>query len=282
MTKSKELAYWINERYEMKLRREAPEADGRAVMAFGYSDDPHMGLVRYCNVHREDDKVTKWLAKNWRPHHHAVWEIVLARMINYIPSLEEVLSHWRASKFSDPVGLAGVRLKDRRQRGEKVYTSAYTISTCGQQMDKIDYVMGVVESVRRAWDNRRPAELTLAEWHFRLTTFSGLGSFLAAQVLADLKNTVGHPLQSAQDWHTWCAPGPGSLKGLGEYFGRNVTPGQFSAAIQQCWEEVKPLINSKVPPIHMQDFQNCLCEFSKFERVKKGGHVRNKYRPGQD
>jgi hypothetical protein len=28
----------------------------------------------------------------------------------------------------------------------------------------------------------------------------------------------------------------------------------------------------------MQDFQNCLCEFSKYMRVLGGGHARNGYR----
>lgn len=295
MTKSAELAYWINERYEMKLRKDL----GTGITGdfkFGYSNDPHMGLVRYCNVHREDDKVTKWLAKNWRPNHHAVWEIVLARMINYIPSLAELM-HRKHNDDVAPLDRPSVVysvaqvLKERRDGGQKVFTSAYTISTCGQSMDKIDYVMGVVEAVKSyegkwvpkfmglksTWDSR-----TLAEAHFVLTRINGLGSFLAAQVIADLKNTAGHPLQDAPDWHTWAAPGPGSLKGLEEYFGRRVTPRTFVEDINECWHEVKPLVNPHVPPIHMQDFQNCLCEFSKFERVKKGGHVRNKYRPGQD
>ena len=277
MSKSAELAYWINERYAMKRAKDAAEAMGAGPgLKFGWSDDPHMGLVRYCNVHREDDKVTRWLAQNWRPEHHAVWEIVLARMINYIPSLEEVMTlhgrEWQTDRIA-------WQLKYRRDRGEKVFTSAYTISTCGQRMDKIDYVMYVV---RLCKDGNWSPFSTLAAAHADIMHTDGLGSFLSAQVVADLKNTAGHPLQDAPDWHTWCAPGPGSLKGLCEYYGQNITPAIFDYSIKHCWEEVKPLINSHVPPIHMQDFQNCLCEFSKYERVKKGGHVRNKYRAGQD
>lgn len=277
MNKSIELAYWINGRYAMKLRKDA----NVALLANGYSGDPHMGLVRYCNVHREDDKVTKWLADNWRPEHHAIWEIVLARMINYIPSLEEALHYLNDKVPASPVREVGLCLKMRRQRGDKVFTSAYTISTCGQSMDKIDYVMGVVEQVKvyEAYPGVPPTN-TLQAWWKWLTCIDGLGSFLAGQVIADLKNTTGHPLNLAPDWWTWSAPGPGSLKGLEEYFRRRVTQAVYHPLIEQCWAEVKPLINPDVPPIHMQDFQNCLCEFSKYERVKKGGHVRNKYSPG--
>jgi len=43
---------------------------------------------------------------------------------------------------------------------------------------------------------------------------------------------------------------------------------------------VDPRIDPSVPRISNQDFQNCLCEFSKWCKVKYlGGHVRNTYNP---
>jgi hypothetical protein len=286
MNKTAELAYWINQRYLMKMRKEGRERGAQWQWKYGYHDDPHMGLVRYCNVHREDDKVTKWLAQHWRRKHHAVWEIVLARMINYIPSLQQILTGWEQWPEAGSLQRAKTDLVIERGLGRKIFTSAYTISTCGQSMDKIDYVINVVCLAMQAdldgfWD-RISEPRNLAQAHEDISSIKGLGSFLAAQVVADLKNTAGHLLQKAPDWWTWAAPGPGSLKGLSEYFGKPITPGQFTHFINHCWTEVKPHINAEVPPLHMQDFQNCLCEFSKYERVKKGGHVRNKYRPGQD
>ncbi len=283
MNRTVEMVYWITEREEMRKRKEL----GVGVthdFRFGFSNDPYMGRVRYCNVRREDDAVTKWLAVNWRPKHHAVWEIVLARMINYTPSLQEL----NCSVVWDG-GLPSVShyLKERRRRGEKVFTSAYTISTCGQSMDKIDYVMGVVDAVRDFENNRvlpweaPPEPITLAGAHSWLTQINGLGSFLSAQVIADLKNTAGHSLQDAPDWRTWAAPGPGSLRGLEAYFGARVTPSGFAPALAQAWEEVRPRLSPDLHNLHMQDFQNCMCEFSKYIRVKDGnGHVRNKYAAG--
>jgi hypothetical protein len=279
MTRTEELAYWITEREQMRLRKEkyAPYGAGHG---FGYSKDRHMGTVRYCNVRREDDKVTQWLAEHWRPQHHAVWEIVLARMVNYIPTLEELVTPFggspgHAAIMMGPV-VIGNTLKTRRQRGDKVFTSAYTISTCGQSMDKIDYVMGVVAECRETGELTAP---TLAEAHRQLLAVNGLGSFLAAQVVADLKNTKEHPLASAEDWWTWSAPGPGSLKGLCAYFNTSITPSSYACAIDECWGEVKPLLSEELQYLHMQDFQNCLCEFSKYIRVMEGGHARNKYAP---
>lgn len=266
MNRIEELVYWITERDAMRMRKDTGQ---KPAWKYGWSDDPHMGLVRYCNVRREDDKVTRWLAQHWRPEHHAVWEIVLARMINYIPTLEAIegVGNWQLDAIERII-------KKRRSDGEKIWTSAYTISTCGKPMDKVDYVMGVVEQTMFVLGLTCHS---LASTHACLMRVDGIGSFLAAQVVADLKNTEGHPLQNASDWHTWSAHGPGSLKGLSEYFGAPITPKGYAKAIAVCWNETKPCLPVHLQDLHMQDFQNCMCEFSKYMRVKRGGHARNKY-----
>lgn len=266
------MAYWITERELMRVRRER----GENAFKWGFHDDYAMGAVRYCNVRREDDKVTRWLAQHWRPGHHSAWELTLARMVNYIPTLEELV------EFLDkpnPLTWVGNTMKNRREHGEKIWTSAYTISTAGSSMDKVDYVMGVVATVREQF--KPPVISHLEDWHKALTRVKGVGSFLGAQVIADMKNTKGHPLEGCPDWYTWSAPGPGSLKGLQAYFNKMVGPATYAQHIRICWEEVRPLLPSYLHNMHMQDFQNCLCEFSKFMRVRSGGHVRNKYPSGK-
>lgn len=270
-----DLAYWINEREAMRHRRMAGAPPP-------WTNDPAMGTVRYCNVHREHDKVTQYI-RNSRVYSGAavpVGRVVLARMLNRITTLALVESaaavdDWQEVKF---------RLYAARARGEKIWGNAYTISTCGKAMDKVDYVIDHV--VSEVHDAEKLENLigggkwgTLNAAFNWLTELDGLGSFLAAQVVADLKNTPGHPLATAPDWHYFCAPGPGSLKGLTAYYGRPSTPGTFAKDIDQCYAEVMPLVANYVGEIHMQDFQNCLCEFSKFERVKHGGKARNNYDP---
>jgi len=257
-----ELAYWITERYSIKLRR----AQG---LPPPWSADPVFQTTRFTNVHREDDAVTIWIRREWNRADDPMWKFVLGRMINLVGSLNELI----------PLGydLTAMQeqLEDRRARGLKVFTSAYTISTCGQKMDKIDYVMGVVKEVR-GQEHVYRGITSCAVMAKELRCIDGLGSFLAAQVVADLKNTPGHPLQTAPDRFDWCAPGPGSLRGLSAYHGRVITPGTFDAAIKQAYHAVIPLVPAYVPPIDMQDFQNVMCEFSKYVKVKAGGHARNK------
>jgi hypothetical protein len=194
-------------------------------------------------------------------------------MVNRISTLE----HIHISVENGDLANVKEDLKALREVGP-IWGNAYTISTCGKSMDKVDYVIDhVVEAVM---------DLKVAQWttcraaYTWLTTVDGLGSFLAAQVVADLKNIKGHPLNTATDWWTWSAHGPGSLKGLSAYFGKAITPKYYQEAIELCYDEVRPLLANYVPELHMQDFQNCMCEFSKYVRVKEGGHARNSYVAG--
>lgn len=265
MNKTADLAYWINEREAIRLRREAGTPAP-------WSNDPHMTTVRYCNIRREDDKVTRWLAANWRPQYHQVWQILLARLINNVPTLERLLP---LLKTKDALAECRSALKCRRGSGP-IFGNAYTVSTNGRSMDKVDYIIDHVVAQAKfqgnyAWSTLEQACSDMCR------TLTGVSTFMAGQIIADLKNTQDHPLRRAQDWHTWAAPGPGSLRGLEAYFGAPVTPAHFTQALRVCYAEVEPLLADYARDLHMQDFQNCMCEFSKYMRVKGGGHARNRY-----
>lgn len=123
-----------------------------------------------------------------------------------------------------------------------------------------------------------------AQAHKALQSLEGLGSFLAAQVVADLKNTVGHPLYFAHDKQTFVAHGPGSLRGLQWFWGDNATinPGNFLNYFRACEDYVKDNWDTDTMGsiIDSQDLQNCLCEFDKYMRVSTGtGRSKRNY-PG--
>jgi len=262
--RTSDLAYWINERESIRLRRQAGAPAPWTI-------DPDMANVRYCNVHREDDKVTKWLRANpvYSGPDIAVWRVVLSRMVNRISSLEAIQLYAEEDSLVDIKAM----LKELRKRWA-IWGNAYTISTCGKSMDKVDYVLDhVVAAVKQ----RAFIFDTLDSTHQQLMRVDGLGSFLAGQVVADLKNMPGHPLSAAPDFDTFAVPGPGSLKGLAAYFGGVATPGQFKALLGTATAQVAPLLANYVTPIHAQDMQNCFCEFSKFIRVQEGGRARNTY-----
>lgn len=243
--------YWIRERECVRVNR----FNGIRP----WTHDEIMAKHHFCNVRREDDRVTKELRAVVQSADLRFYQLpstyTLARMLNHAPSLKCVLEGgWDA-------------LKMRRAEGHKIFHTAYVVSTCGKSMDKLDYVKGVVEAVGIS----RISTESLAMAHRDLMGVDGLGSFMAGQVVADLKND--RYLRDAWDWITWSSHGPGSIKGLGYIFGRS-SPSLYEG--QMAWlSELMP-VEVMDMDLHAQDLQNCLCEFSKYWRIKNGlvGRVR--------
>jgi len=160
-----------------------------------------------------------------------------------------------------------------RENGEQIWSGAYVITTHGIKMSKLNYCVDLLEDAAK---NFLPVgqfidQDTCLTHYYWLKKISGLGSFLSAQIVADLKNTPRHPLSQAVDWKTFSAPGPGSLRGLSWYFGTNITTSKYEEAIEIVaselgWSDC------------MQDLQNCMCEFDKYCRVFSGtGRSKRKY-----
>jgi hypothetical protein len=54
-----DFTHFINEREYARLRKEGKVSVARPL-------DPIIAKYRFCNVRREDDRVTRWIAENWR------------------------------------------------------------------------------------------------------------------------------------------------------------------------------------------------------------------------
>jgi hypothetical protein len=285
---NKELfTYWIEERWNIFCEKAtgAPKP---------WSEDPIFQNTYFTNVRREDDKVTKYIRDEWVGYKkikekaaadNLVPALVLARMFNR----PETLSAMGYPYDWDVPGMRAV-VEQLRQHNEQVFSGAYLITTCGVKMDKLDYVFRVANDVwKQGWAKVDVEEIgiptTCGAWHARLMKTDGLGSFLAAQVIADLKNTIGHPLAGAADWHKFVASGPGSKKGMNYWFGqppeRAISERDFAYNIDYIRNEIfhRGGALQHVPLICNQDLQNCLCEFSKYMRIKEGtGRSKRIYR----
>ena len=259
MDNKEALPYWITEREAVRVRRESGDPAP-------WSKDPIFQTTRFCNVRREDDTVTRWIRDYWNQPNDPPWKFVLGRMLN----LPETLQHLCGMPKAD----MKARVKELRSQGQKIFTSAYTISTCGKSMDKLDYVFDHV--VGNVMLLRNPDTVWCRDMQDYLTCVDGLGTFLAAQVVADMKNTAGHPLHQAPDWWTFSAPGPGSLRGLEAFWGRKIAPTGYQNALAGAWAYTQPQLPPSLQRLHMQDFQNTMCEYSKYIRIREGGRARNK------
>jgi len=272
---AKEVAYWITERESIRRQREYGAGPP-------WTSDDILRKYRFCNVRREDDAVTRWIAKFWRNPNvddpYLPRAITLARMVNWPPTL-------KAMGYPKPYNAEHiVSVIHQQERKGKAWSSAYIVSTNGKPINKAVYIAQVVSKGVPPWPTLAKAGNSLQAVHTRLMECHGLGSFLAAQVVADLKNTPGHPLQKAPDWKTWAAEGPGSKRGLRRYFGVKGMP--TNGFLPNLWimaDEVRPRLPRYLRDICMQDWQNVMCEFDKYRRAKLGpGRPKARYSPNPD
>jgi hypothetical protein len=303
-------AVWIYLRELIRKRREsgrpAPWLTAKDVPA-GYESLSNRALTldvmrntRFCNVRRMDDKVSRWLIDRWYdpnlPPSDLVIAALMARMINKPETLTEINQGDPFNGFYHNLFLR--RLQAIKDRGDTVFTSAYIINAAGGG-SKIRYVM---EGINNAYQAMQKSKLGAAvyldatsmenTWQ-SLQSIQGVGSFIAGQVVADLRHVYRADVAGYWlDALTWAPPGPGSSKGM-RYLLGNLGPSdldgrgkdmraneflphlQALVVLARKHRLTKPIFLDRGLEAH--DIQNTLCETSKFVRVAHGGHAKNQY-----
>lgn len=274
MTPIDRLCYWITERESIRKKKDAGEPRP-------WTDDPILGQYRFCNVRRMDDKVSKWLWKNWYApnigHRLMIPNIVLARFLNLPSTMAHIgyQTEWR------PIALKK-KLREWRDAGNTVFNSAYMVAGV-PGIDKIESV--VSRYVAPLVEFRLPIDCTSMErtWA-NLCDYVGMGSFMAGQVIADARHCLADTTYWA-DKMTWAPPGPGSMRGLNRLHKRhvdkkiayNVFQRELVSLIKSVLERVDREITIR---LEAHDYQNCLCEFDKYERARNAeGRPKQNYRP---
>lgn len=341
LAQAKPLIDWCNEREAIRLRkacltmaslddwdlndRAAWGESNAALVSSGRSDpkwslshltdDPILHQYRFCNVRREDDRVTVWIRENIREpfadHAHLWFMLAIARYINWPPALQDLIKgdsgaenivwdSWPHREGFTPPTMTHV-LEARKARGVKCETGAYMIRaesdknapwySWSKQRYVCEIVLGHLWDHRDLWQgiidggSRQP---TLQEvWErFQESRWTGWGPFMAYQVVVDLRWTCY--LRDAPDIQTWAALGPGSRRGLNRLHGRDTDyPLKQDQGLGEMIE-LRELLKTPsalapwVPLPDLSDVQNALCETDKYMRVKAGeGRPRAKYVPGR-
>lgn len=280
-TALKILAFWISEREAIREKKEA----GRPKP---WTDDPWLRDYRWCNVCRMDDKVSRWLRAHWYTPRATlrvrVVAAVLARMFNWPETLFHIsggtaLHEWHYQRDE----VIRDRLEAYRARGNKVFTGAYIINGA-QGGSKIAQVMRTVDLAWRAGDRLLDTNSMEVTWE-NFMRLPGVGSFIAGQIVADLRFTVKGKWE---DRMVWAPIGPGSRRGMRRMLGLPavgaLTQAKFEYLLPPLWRAVMRQRTAaavfEARSCEAMDLQNCLCEFDKYVRLRyEGGRVRNNY-PG--
>jgi hypothetical protein len=260
--------HWINEREIVRLEKNAG-------LPRPWTDDPILNSYRFCNVRREDDKVTQWIRKNWShpSHPNFILAMTIARLVNW-PETLNVLDfpyEWRPDWFVNVI-------QQRTLKGLKSWSSAYIVGTNGHAVSKPVYVARTVLDPIATRCAQGPWPTPLRALYGALRAFDGVGSFIAGQIVADAKNTTNSPWHLTEDWYTFVVPGPGSRRGLARLLGK---PSPYKLSDKEFMENfhvARGLATEVISELCNQDIQNCLCEYDKYMRVKLGeGTPRQRY-----
>ena len=282
------LLYWMIERERVRKAKEAGEPAP-------WTADPILATYRFTNVRRMDDKVSRWLMTNWYEpffnHRNMLAAVALARFVNKPESLG-LITRSLFNKDKGGPGWEDVKhfLTQRRESGETVFNGAYMVRGNSKvTKDKVKIV--VDEYVRPLWDahvKHPPSYVvgnSMATTHAAISCQYGFGSFMAGQVVADLRWAV------AGDWDdkdSWAPMGPGSQRGLNRILGigdlrHQWKQWEFTAQLRSLMEWLKKNLPQNVHErLEAMDYQNCLCEFDKYERALwEEGRPKQLYKGGK-
>lgn len=286
MNRLRTLKYWMVEREAIRKKRAA----GKPAP---WTSDPILQGTRFCNVRRMDDKVSEWLQNEWyppvadaEPGGDLLATAGLARLINWplalvgLKAVDGAYTRWdyKAAK---------AHFETLKKRKEKVFTGAYIINAAsgGKGANKVDVVLKQVNTLFHRPDLVDPD--SMQETHSNLQKIHGIGSFIAGQIVADLRHVWPGMWE---DRHLWAPLGPGSRRGIAWLQGWNgidKLPRMSQEDFNDLMQDLMAWASKNVSKIYEErqleahDIQNVLCETDKYNRLTFGtGRAKNKFAGG--
>lgn len=257
------------------------------------TDDPILGEFRFCNVFREDDKVTAWFRENIRNPLGAnrlsqLRAAVVFRWFNNIAT-GDVLKYYLLGEWHHESARSVVQAM--QDRGERILNPAYMIKS-PPGMNKTNGLFQCIGNVLNDLEllcTEMMIGASLQKAHALLQRYPYLGPFMAYQMICDLRFTgvLGH----STDINSWTAPGPGSARGIGRMFFEDPNTYNYNSERDQLQivDKMRYLLElsreekwwpQRWPKWELSTVQHWCCEYDKYMRVKLGeGTPKQRYRP---
>lgn len=294
------------ERYRIMIRRQMGEPRP-------WTTDPVLQNWRFCCVHREDDRTTRWFREHLRDRLCArfrtpgfaqlsgdllchdwvsleletVFAVLAFRWFNRIETAEVLGDLLMGASCWEPK-----RAREILRSVSPVTNAAYIVSAPAG-LSKAD---GIVEALRMAWERiprfaegRQPHEhlwSTLEEAHASLRTLPFVGRFIAFEVVTDLRWTP--VLHHASDINTWASAGPGAARGISWVLYDNNHSLSYSVkkdqdlmlgVMQQLLELSKDqrYWPQDWRPWEMREVEHWSCEYDKIRRAMNGERLKRRF-----
>ena len=243
-----------------------------------WTADPILATYRFTNCYRAADRVSQYLIKKviYRGSQNAdevLFRILLFRFFNRISTWELL-----RSAFGE-LSWATFRL-DRYDHvltkafcgGERMYSAAYVIPSprLGGLRKHTNHLLLLEHMLRGGLRHRLVASASMAEAFDLLRGYSGIGDFLAFQLLID----INYSTLINFDEMDFVVPGPGAKDGLRKCFGGGVRGveadliGYMSDTQEEHFDRLGlrfPALNGR--RLQLIDCQNLFCEVDKYARV---------------
>lgn len=252
------LLYWIEERESVRVKKESNKPKP-------WTDDTILQQFKFTNIRRMDDRVSVWFYENWykpyKDHPNMLLAATLARQFNNPDAMESIgFPHkWDKHKVAD-------RLMKRQEEGLTNFSGAYMITGTlgGPKVHQVVYK--VADPIYKAEFIINPKSME-DNWQ-RLLKFAGFSSFIAGQVVADLRWAV---TGTWSDRYTWAPQGPGSQRGLNRVLGRPISTkfkqGEFCLELRKLRDVISRRLPAIASKLELHDIQSTCCETDKYSRA---------------
>lgn len=276
---------FLRERYQVLLarRRGAPAP---------WTDDPVMQAWRFCNVRREDDKVTVWFRENIRDplkdDPRVFFATVAFRWFNTERAgnvLKPYLLGMDGWTWDRDAVQADLEAAIHEHGG--VFTGAFMINSAPgipKHIDVLDNLDWVLDHVGHQFE----AAKTKREMMDVILSVPRLGNFAAYQVVVDLQYT--YLLREASDLNTFTVAGPGCAKGIGLMMSDDPELYRYGAKADQkrMLEVMTACLKAsrgprfwppEWPAFVLSDIENGFCEYAKWRTGYSGARLKRKFTP---
>lgn len=289
---------WIYERQLIWYRRHMLHAPGP------WTDDPILARFRFTNTYRELDRGTLYCHDIVLPKgemdslERALMRLITYRIFNKVATYDKIFrprGYFNSRDAGEPDWEGISEALTTMQESEPVFTGAHTVSSyyhvkgsASKSEKVVEFLIelfGKIQSVAEEVHGRRGDAQAV---HKYLQSFSGIGDFLAYELISDLAYTDYVDFDEDQ----WANAGPGALEGLKLLYPNRpgLSPMQLMQELQQLQDRYfasmgmlsLALIAPSVHSVRMtlRNIEGGLCEYYKYNKCL-GGHIRQPFKLGE-